>query len=107
MRLLLLIASLVLVLVVRAAFAQDASAADTQGQQLGTPAPEMSALPPKADMFIVEIDVRFVPIGDISQLRQQERSPRGGLSESKAEPLEIDIFCDDTRPLRGDTISIH
>jgi hypothetical protein len=29
-----------------------------------------------------------VPIGDISQLRQKERSPRGGLSESKAEPLE-------------------
>jgi hypothetical protein len=60
----------------------------------------MSALPPKADMFSVEIDVCFVPIGDISQLRQKERSPRGGLSESKAEPLEIDIFCDDTRPLR-------
>jgi hypothetical protein len=40
--------------------------------------------------------VRLLQIGDISQLRQKERSPRSGLSEIHA--LEIDIFYDDTPP---------
>ena len=40
----------------------------------------MSALPPKADMFSVKIDVRFVPIADFIVLRvlsQRGRSPHG------------------------------
>jgi hypothetical protein len=34
----------------------------------------MSALPPKADMFIVEIDVCFVPIADIRDKGRQRLS---------------------------------
>ena len=34
----------------------------------------MSALPPKADMFSVEIDVCFVPIADMAQHLPKARS---------------------------------
>ena len=33
----------------------------------------MSALPPKADMFSVKIDVRFVPEADVRQLIMRVR----------------------------------
>ena len=43
---------------------------------------EMSALPPKADMFSVEIDVCFVPTADILRV-EVGRSSEGLLADSR------------------------
>ena len=44
----------------------------------------MSALPPKADMSIAEIDVRFVPLADMGWEKRRASPPSGGCQRGKA-----------------------
>ena len=53
----------------------------------------MSALPPKADMFSVEIDVCFVPIADIAQAGKR---PVRDLTADDIEEMQADIAAGKT-----------
>jgi hypothetical protein len=58
----------------------------------------MSALPPIADIPRRNLNVRFVPIGDIGQVSllfvaQKERPPHGGLSEIRSGVLTRRLRC--------------
>ena len=51
----------------------------------------MSALPPKADIFSVEIDVCFVPIADLAHERRGREIQEGEFADKGPLPARLEV----------------